>query len=233
MFYHEGYVLYFAALHWHTCSVMQRNAKRINVTQCNVKPRPNQRNISCKNKTGTRQCTRAVWSTFAEIHFDHPGALIHLGLLKLPVWICDSHITTHTRPTWFIPISENTYVRGMRYLHHEVHELDEYTVIMNFGRLRDILWNVFSSNRLNFPRESSFKGTPLDLALANIFEDLDFLSHYRVANRLNKTARSEIYQRHRHLNLPLDQVHLLPQAHHAQFWNKSNIICSTVFSRSS
>ena len=41
------------------------------------------------NKTGTRQCTRAVWSTFAQIH----------STLEFPVRICDSHITTHTRPT--------------------------------------------------------------------------------------------------------------------------------------
>ena len=33
------------------------------------------------NKTGSRQFTRAVWSTFAEIHSTHPGALMHyLGL---------------------------------------------------------------------------------------------------------------------------------------------------------
>ena len=49
---------------------------------------------------------------------------------------------------------------------------------------------------------------PLDWALGNVFEDLDFLCAQ------NKPARSEIYQRHRHLNLPLDQkLHLLPQEH--------------------
>ena len=53
------------------------------------------------NKTGTRQCTRAVWSTFADIHSTHPGALMHyLGSLEFPVRILDaSDITTHTRPT--------------------------------------------------------------------------------------------------------------------------------------
>ena len=30
-----------------------------------------------ENKTGSRQCTRVVWSTFAEIHSTHPGALMH------------------------------------------------------------------------------------------------------------------------------------------------------------
>ena len=66
-------------------------------------------------------------------------------------------------------------------------------------------------SRLNFTRESSFKGT-LDWALANVFEDLDFLSHNYCEQ--NKTARSEIYQRHRHVSLPLDQsvvTLLLPQ----------------------
>ena len=52
------------------------------------------RNVSIKDreayKTGTRQCTQAVWS-----------ALMHyLGLLEFSVWICDaSYITTHKRPT--------------------------------------------------------------------------------------------------------------------------------------
>ena len=48
-------------------------------------------------------------------------------------------------------------------------------IIMNLGRLQDILWNVFSSLSC-LTHESSFKGTTLDWALANIFE-LDFLSH--------------------------------------------------------
>ena len=59
------------------------------------------RRILAKNKTGTRQCTRAVWSTLAEIHSNHPDSLMHyLGLLEFPVKICDaSQITTHTMPT--------------------------------------------------------------------------------------------------------------------------------------
>ena len=63
-------------------------------------------------------------------------------------------------------------------------------------------------SRLNFTCESSFKGIPLEWAL----EDLDFLLHNYCEQ--NKTAHSEIYQRHRHLNLPLDQkLHLFTQAH--------------------
>ena len=64
----------------------------------------------------------------------------------------------------------------------------------------------------------------------------DFLSHYQAANRIkpllallarSMTSTSEIYQRHRLLNLPMDQkFHLLRQA---QFWNKYNVIYSTVF----
>ena len=51
---------------------------------------------------GTRQCTRAAGSTFADNHSTHPGALMHyLGLLEFAVRICDaSHITTYTRPTY-------------------------------------------------------------------------------------------------------------------------------------
>ena len=36
----------------------------------------------CSNKTGSRHCTRAVWSTFAEIHSTHPGALMHYSGLE-------------------------------------------------------------------------------------------------------------------------------------------------------
>ena len=86
-------------------------------------------------------------------------------------------------------------------------------IIRNFGRLRG-LWNVLNRlSRLNFSRESSFKGI-LNWALVNIFKDLYFLS-YNYCDQ-NKTAHSEIYQWHHHLNLPLDQKsHLLPQAHHS------------------
>ena len=104
------------------------------------------------------------------------------------------------------------YVHGICYLHHEVHELHGYQscLLEDFGIFFEMCSRV---RRLNFTRESSFKGIPLDWALANVFEDLDFLSHNYCEQ--NKTARSEIYQRHRHLNLPLDQkFHLLPQAHH-------------------
>ena len=59
----------------------------------------NQNNYNYK-KTGTRQYTRADWSTFAEIHSRYPpGSLMHyLELLEFPVRICDTlHITTHMR----------------------------------------------------------------------------------------------------------------------------------------
>ena len=49
---------------------------------------------------------------------------------------------------------------------------------------------VYVFSRLNFTRESSFKGT-LDWALANVFEDLYFILHNYCEQ--NKTARSEIY----------------------------------------
>ena len=50
-------------------------------------------------------------------------------------------------------------------------------IIVNFGRLCDILNEMCSVlSRLNFTCESSFKGAPIDWALANVFE-LYFLSH--------------------------------------------------------
>ena len=65
------------------------------------------------------------------------------------------------------------------------------------------------------PRESTFKGTPLDSGSRERLRRLRFSVALSGCEQ-NKTARSEIYQRHRHLNLPLDQkFHLLPQAHHS------------------
>ena len=55
------------------------------------------------NKTGTRQCTRAIWSTFAEIHSNHPGALMHyLGFLLFPLRICDSRHVHYTHESYLI-----------------------------------------------------------------------------------------------------------------------------------
>ena len=88
-----------------------------------------------------------------------------LGLLELPVRICNaSHITTYTRNlclskrriiiepslTAFIgfPFAlVYMYVHGMRYLisRSTWGSMSATGIIMNFGRLRDILWNVFSS----------------------------------------------------------------------------------------
>ena len=83
------------------------------------------------------------------------------------------------------------YVHGMGYLHHEVQEVDGYD--QEFWKtLGYSLFKMCSRvSCLNFSRESTFKGTPPDWALANIFEDLDFLSHYPAANRMKPfVARS-------------------------------------------
>ena len=80
------------------------------------------------------------------------------------------------------------YVHGMRYL--LVYELDGYQscISEDFGIFFEMSSRVI---RFNFIRESSLKGTPLDWALANVFEDLDFLLHYRAANRIKPlVARS-------------------------------------------
>ena len=90
-------------------------------------------------------------------------------------------------------------------------------ILEDFGVFIEMCSRV---SRLNFKRKSSLKGIPLDWALANAFED--FLSHNYCEQK--QTAHSEIYQRHRHLNLPLDKkLHLLPQKHQ---WNKSHVIFS-------
>ena len=81
------------------------------------------------------------------------------------------------------------YFHGMHYFRHEVYELDGYN---------QEFWKTSGYSLMcvhNFTHESSFKGAPLDWALANVFEDC----------KQNKTAHSEIYQRHCHLNLPVNQ----------------------------
>ena len=65
------------------------------------------------------------------------------------------------------------YVHGMRYLNITKY-MSSTGIIMNFGRLGYSL-KCPRAIRLNFTRESSMKGTPLDWALANVFEY--FLSH--------------------------------------------------------
>ena len=51
------------------------------------------------------------------------------------------------------------------------HSLINYNFAEDFG----IFYKMCSrASRLNFTRESSFKGIPLDWTLANVFEDLDF-----------------------------------------------------------
>ena len=67
------------------------------------------------------------------------------------------------------------YVHGIRYLSHEVHELDGYN--HEFWKTSGNSLKFvpeFSYSRLNFTRESSFKDTPLDWTLVKVFEDLDF-----------------------------------------------------------
>ena len=151
------------------------------------------------NKTGTRQCTRAVGSTFAET----PGALIHyLGLLEFPVRICDaSHITTHTRPTEFIlwlrslktpgllitfgtisvvslskrriiELSRTAFIGFPFALMFTCTFTECITNIMKWYMSFGIFFVMRSRlSHLNFTRESSFKGIPLGWAFTKIFED--------------------------------------------------------------
>ena len=149
-------------------------------------------------------CTRAVWSTFAEIHSTHWNFQLEFVTLTsqqtrdLPnlSYDCDLWIqlvfrlllvgfrlvglSVEAKDYWtfshcFHRISFCSrvymYVHGMRYLHHEVHELDGYKagILEDFGIFFEMCSWV---SRLNFTRERSFKDTPLDWALANVFEDI-------------------------------------------------------------
>ena len=97
-----------------------------------------------------------------------------------------------------------SHVRSRNALQNIKKYMSSKCIIMKFGRLWERIFFEMCSrvSRLNFllclnTRESSFK------ALANVFEGLDFLSPNYCEQ--NKNARSETYQRHRHVNLSLDQ----------------------------
>ena len=55
--------------------------------------------FSNPNKTGTRQCTRAVWSTFADIHSTHPGAFdaVRWGYWNFRLKFMMPYKSKHTR----------------------------------------------------------------------------------------------------------------------------------------
>ena len=60
-------------------------------------------------------------------------------------------------------------------------------IIMNFGRLRDILLNLLSM----LDASTSHAKVPSKAPLPNVFEDLYFLSHYQAASRTKRlVARS-------------------------------------------
>ena len=76
------------------------------------------------------------------------------------------------------------YVHRMRYLHHEVHELDGYN--QEFWKtagysLECVLELVASTSHAKVPSEAPHS---TGLSRTSVYEDLDFLSHYRAANRI-------------------------------------------------
>ena len=86
------------------------------------------------NKTGTRQCTRAVWSTFADNHSTHPGALMHYSACR-SFEAKDSWTTSHC----FHRISfcsRVTHVRSRNALLNITKYMSSTGILMNFGRLR-------------------------------------------------------------------------------------------------
>ena len=79
------------------------------------------------------------------------------------------------------------YVHGIHCLNYEVHELDGYD--HEFWKtsgysLKCVLQLVASTSHAKVPSKA------LDWALANVLEGLDFLSHYRAANRIKPAASS-------------------------------------------
>ena len=102
------------------------------------------------------------------------------------------------------------YVHGMRYLHHEVHELDGYN--QEFWKTSGYsLKCVLELVALTSCSAQTHAKVPSNLSQTS--SKAYIFSRLITANRIK--PRSEIYQRYRHLNLPLDQkLHLLTQANH-------------------
>ena len=126
-----------------------------------------------------------------------PGLLAFCWLVGLLKWrIIEPSLTAFIRFP-FPLVFTCTHVHSRNVLHN----ITKY-IIINFGRLQDVLWNVFLSQSLQLPvllkdmwkflqSSSSWKSLK-----AQIFTCL-------ITVNINKTAHSEIYQWHHHLNLNL------------------------------
>ena len=143
-----------------------------------------------------------LWNTLSFDYFWHSFGL--LGLLKWRI------IEPSFAAFIGFPFPLVLHVRSRNALLNITKYKSSTGIIKDYGYSLKCVLKFFS--RPNFAQESSFKGTPLNWALTDVFEDLDFLSHNYCEQ--NKTTCSDIYQQHHHLNIPLDQnLHLLPQAH--------------------
>ena len=87
-------------------------------------------------------------------------------------------------------------------------------IIMDVWRLRDILWNVFSSLIVASTSHAKVPSKALDWTLSNYWEQ-------------NKIASSEIFQKHRHLKLPLE-IYTTSARHNFEInLHIMSLICST------
>ena len=107
----------------------------------------------------------------------------------------------------------------MRYLHHEVHELDGYN--HEFWKtsgysLKCVLELVASTSHAKVPSKAPHS------ALTNVFEDLDFLSNYWAANRIKPLVARSTNGIFIWIYLWIKVV--LTSSGTSQFWNKSNVI---------
>ena len=142
-----------------------------------------------------------------------------MGLLEFPVRICDVlHTTTLETYLIYPMIAISSYHCMPLCLHVRLRNalptswsicLSSMGIIMNFSEMCFIIIDLVTSTSHRKVPSKAPHSTGLSRTSSKS-QDLDFLSHNYCEQ--NKTAHSEIYQRHCHVqNLKL---HLLPQAHH-------------------
>ena len=106
------------------------------------------------NKTGTRQCPRTNWNTFADIHSTHPGALMHWNFQLEFVM---PHTSQHTHKTYLIyPMIAISETPGLS---------------ITFGTLLACRWRIIE------PSLAAFIGFPFAVLFTCTFTECVTLHH--------------------------------------------------------
>ena len=135
----------------------------------------------------TRELPNLSYDRDLWIHLVFRLLLVLFQLVGLSVEVKDDWTFSHCFHRSSFCSHVDVYIHGIRYLHNEVHELDGYNNEFWKSSVYSLKC-VLELSRLNFTRESAFKGTPLNWDLTIIFKDLYFMSHYWAANRIKHSV---------------------------------------------